>query len=207
MSSCHVILIMMNWAQLLYKYTRPKNISKIIMAVPLFNLLYVSKINRYHVIKSLIFILGIVPLIGLLRRPYLRHKFHKQLAAETETKEIELKESLSQLDVKLPDGQDYMVVVSYSRGPLDDDDGSPIHREDEEYCRKIYTLWVEHKQWSHNKNEDIKWVFFGSESAYKLLREREGGFEMEFHRASRQRKEAKVYLMGRDEEGDEKVVT
>lgn len=51
--------------------------------------------------------------------------------------------------------------------------------------------------------EQLKWVFLGSKGTYELIQ----GSGIEFHeKGEEKRGEAKVYLVGRNEEGEEKVI-
>ena len=72
-----------------------------------------------------------------------------------------------------------MVIISYST--LSDEN---LSSADEENCRKIYTLYQDQKSLGA-AGEEIKWVFFGSENVYGLLKQ--GGFDMEFHNMNKMR--------------------
>ena len=49
----------------------------------------------------------------------------------------------------------------------------------------------------------MKWVFFGSKSTYELIKD--SGIEF-YEKSQEKRSEPKVYLIGKNEEGEEKVL-
>jgi hypothetical protein len=58
----------------------------------------------------IIFII-VIPAIGIFRIPQMKRRFHQQLQAETKASEIELKDTLGNLDIHMNPEDDYLVVI------------------------------------------------------------------------------------------------